>query len=129
MALLSRGPRKSSGNRHAVDSRMSVVEHLEDLRRALIISLAGWMVATVVAFVFYSPILQFLIARAGLQKSGIVYLHPAGAFGLALTIALVVGLAASAPIIISQVWWFVSPGLHDHEKRLALPLVGATSFF
>jgi sec-independent protein translocase protein TatC len=130
MALLSRGPRKSSGNRHDVDSRMSVVEHLEDLRRALIITLAGWMVATVVAFIFYGPILRLLIVRAGLEsQGGLHYLHPAGAFSLALTIALVVGLVGSAPITFSQIWWFVSPGLHDHEKRLALPLIFATSFF
>ncbi len=129
MALLSRGRRTSSGKRRDVDARMSVVEHLEDLRRALIISVAAWMLVTIVAFVFSSPILQFLIRRAGLQKSGIVFLHPAGAFTLELTIALVVGLAAAAPIIIWQAWWFVSPGLHNHEKRLAMPLIVATSFF
>ena len=109
---------------------MSVVEHLEDLRRALIITLAGWMVATVVAFIFYGQVLRFLIVRAGLENlGGLHYLHPAGAFSLALTIALVVGLVGSAPITFSQIWWFVSPGLHDHEKRLALPLIFATSFF
>lgn len=108
---------------------MSVVEHLEDLRRALIISVAGWLVATVVAFIFFPQILHFLIVRAGLEKTGLVFFHPAGAFMLGLTIALVVGLVASAPITFSQIWWFVSPGLHAHEKRLALPLIGATSFF
>jgi sec-independent protein translocase protein TatC len=129
MALLSRGRRASSGKRRDVDARMSVVEHLEDLRRALIISVAGWLVATVVGFVFYQPVLHFLIVRAGLEKSGIYFLHPAGAFTLALTIAFVVGLAASSPVTISQVWWFVSPGLHHHEKRLALPLMAATIVF
>jgi sec-independent protein translocase protein TatC len=107
---------------------MSVVEHLEDLRRALIISLVAWAVTTVVAFVFYNPILHFLIVRAGLEH-GVVYLHPAGAFTLGLTVALVVGLAGAAPVVIYQIWWFVSPGLHEHEKRLALPLISATIFF
>jgi sec-independent protein translocase protein TatC len=129
MALLSRGRRSSSEKRRDVDARMSVVEHLEDLRRALIISLAGWLLATIVAFVFAGPILQFLIRRAGLEKSGVIFLHPAGGFTLELTVAFVVGLAVSAPITISQVWWFVSPGLHEHERRLALPLIAATSFF
>jgi sec-independent protein translocase protein TatC len=129
MALLSRGPRSSSNKRRDVDARMSVVEHLEDLRRVLIISLAGWLIATVVAFIFYSPILSFLIRRAGLERSGVYFLHPAGAFTLALTIAFVVGLAASSPITISQIWWFVRPGLHEHERRLVLPLIMATIAF
>jgi sec-independent protein translocase protein TatC len=108
---------------------MSIVKHLEDLRRALIIAVIGWLVATVVAFVFWQPILHFEILRAGLEKVGLFFFAPAGAFMLGLKIALVVGLAGAAPIIFWQIWWFVSPGLHDHEKRLALPLIAATTFF
>jgi len=126
MALLFRGRRNSSAPRD-VDARMSVVEHLEDLRRALIIALAGWLVATVVAFLFWRPIYDFLIHRAGLEK--VYFFAPTGAFMLGLKIAFVVGLVAASPIVFWQIWWFVSPGLHDHEKRLALPLIGATTFF
>ncbi len=129
MALKIRGRSSSPSAKRSPDGRMSVVEHLEDLRRALIISAIGWFVATVVAFVFWGRIFEFLIGRAGLQKSGVFYFHPAGAFTIGLTIALVVGLVGAAPVIFSQVWWFVSPGLHEHEKKLALPLVAATSFF
>ena len=130
MALLSRGGASTSGKeRRNRDGRMSIVEHLEDLRRALIISMAGWLIATVVAFVFWSEILHFEIVRSGLEKTGVFYLAPAGAFTLGLRIALVVGLMGAAPIVFWQIWWFVSPGLHEHEKRLALPLIFATSFF
>src|SRR5262245_2633901 len=130
MALLSRGGASTSGkDRRNADGRMSIVEHLEDLRRALIISMAGWLAATVVAFVFWQNILSFEVYRAGLEKLGLVYFAPAGAFTLGLRIALVVGLVGAAPIVFWQIWWFVSPGLHEHEKRLALPLIFATSFF
>ena len=108
---------------------MSIVEHLEDLRRALIISLIGWAVATVIAFVFWQRILEFLIYRANLQKTGLIFLAPTGAFMMGLKIAFVVGLVGAAPIVFWQLWWFVSPGLHVHEKRLALPLILATTFF
>ena len=128
MALLSRGRRTSSEKRSA-DGRMSIVEHLEDLRRCLIISAIGWLVATIVAFVFWQRILTALIVRAGLEQKGLFFTHPAGAFTVGLTIALVVGLVVSAPIIFWQAWTFVSPGLHEHERRLALPLIFATSFF
>lgn len=126
MALLHRGRRATPRDEEA---RMSIVEHLEDLRRALIISVAGWLVATIVAFVFWQRELQFLIDRAGLGKTGLYFLAPAGGFTLGLKIAFVVGLVAAAPIIFWQIWWFVSPGLHQHEKRLILPMIGATSVF
>jgi sec-independent protein translocase protein TatC len=128
MALLFRGRRTSSGKR-SDGARMSIVEHLEDLRRALIISVVGWLAATVVAFIFWQPVLNFEILRAGLEKSGVVFFAPVGAFMLGLRIALVIGLVGAAPIIIWQIWWFVSPGLHEHEKRLALPMIFATSLF
>jgi sec-independent protein translocase protein TatC len=128
MALLSRGRRPSSETRSA-DGRMSIVEHLEDLRRCLIISAIGWFAVTIVAFVFWQRILHLLIVRAGLEKSGLFFTGPAGAFTVGLTIALVVGLVGAAPIIFWQIWTFVSPGLHEHERRLALPLIFATSFF
>ncbi len=129
MALLFRGRRRESPGKRHDDARMSIVEHLEDLRRALIISLIGWIAMTIVAFVFWKPILEFLIRRANLTESGLIFLAPTGGFMIGLKIAFVVGLVAAAPVIIWQIWWFVSPGLHDHEKRLIVPLIGATSFF
>ena len=133
MALLLRGRRKSSGRRDD-DGRMSVVEHLEDLRRALIISLIGWAVMTVIAYVFHNKILELVIDRTNIHgllhgTPTLIVNTPTGAFMIGLKIALVVGLIGAAPIIIWQIWWFVSPGLHRHEKRLVLPLIGATSFF
>lgn len=127
MPLLTRNRKPTKGR--AGDATMSVVEHLEDLRRALIISLIGWLAATIAAFAFWQKILEFLIVRAGLQKSGLIFLAPTGGFMIGLKIAFVVGLVGAAPIIFWQAWWFVSPGLHEHEKRVSLPLIGATSFF
>lgn len=127
MALLTRGRRGSAAR--DPEGRMSIVQHLEDLRRALIISLIGWLAVTIVAFIFWKQILEFLIYRAGLQKTGLIFLAPTGAFMIGLKIAFIVGLVGAAPIIFWQLWWFISPGLHVHEKRLILPLIGATSFF
>jgi sec-independent protein translocase protein TatC len=46
-----------------------------------------------------------------------------------LQVAMVVGLVGAVPFIIWQVWWFVSPGLHPHERRFVLPMILATSSF
>ena len=106
---------------------MSVIEHLEALRRALIISIAAWTVATVVAWFFSTTVLTFLIHRSGLENA--FFLSPTGAFFLRFKVALYMGIVAAAPVLFWQAWWFVSPGLYRHEKRVILPLIGATSAF
>ena len=106
---------------------MSVIEHLEALRRALIIMLAAWGVATIGAFFVSGRVVQLLIERAGIGKA--IYLAPAGGFLIELKVALYLGLILAAPVVIQQIWWFVSPGLHRHERRLMLPLIFATTFF
>jgi len=106
---------------------MSVIQHLEALRRALIVILIAWGVATVAAFFVSGRVVQLLIERAGIGKA--IYLAPAGGFLIELKVALYLGLILAAPVVIQQIWWFVSPGLHRHERRLMLPLIFATTFF
>jgi sec-independent protein translocase protein TatC len=106
---------------------MSVIEHLEALRRALIISLAAWGLTTVAAFFVSGQLVGLLVRRAGITQA--VYLHPAGGVITTLVVAVYIGFILAAPIVIQQVWWFVSPGLHRHERRVILPLVVATIFF
>lgn len=106
---------------------MSVIEHLEALRRALIVALIAWGVATIGAFFVSGRVVQLLIERAGIGKA--VYLAPAGGFLIELKVAVYLGLVLAAPVVIQQIWWFVSPGLHRHERRLMLPLILATTFF
>jgi sec-independent protein translocase protein TatC len=106
---------------------MSVIEHLEALRRALIIAIIAWGVATIGAFFVSGRVVQLLFARAGIGKA--VYLAPAGGFLIELKVAVYLGLVLAAPVVIQQIWWFVSPGLHRHERRLMLPLILATTFF
>src|SRR5918911_1055038 len=56
--------------------------------------------------------------------------NPTGFFMLMLKIALYLGFVLAFPVIVQQAWWFVSPGLHAHEKRVILPiLAGSIVFF
>jgi sec-independent protein translocase protein TatC len=106
---------------------MSVIEHLEALRRVLIVIIAAWAVTTIAAFFVSGQVVEWLVSRAGLGKA--IYLGP-GSFVLTrLQVALYIGLIVAAPIVIQQIWWFVSPGLHRHERRLTLPLIVASIVF
>ncbi|OLB86195.1 MAG: twin-arginine translocase subunit TatC [Chloroflexi bacterium] len=109
------------------EQRMSLIEHLEALRRALIISLIAWSAATIAAIFVAGKVITFLITRAGIGHA--IYLQPGGGVLLQLKVALYIGIVLAAPVIIQQVWWFVSPGLHPHERRYVLPLVVATIVF
>jgi sec-independent protein translocase protein TatC len=106
---------------------MSIIEHLEALRRALIVSMIAWGVATVAAFFVSGQVISLLITRAGVGHG--IFLAPAGGLLLSLKVAMYLGFIVAAPIVIQQVWWFVSPGLHRHERRLILPLIVATIIF
>jgi sec-independent protein translocase protein TatC len=122
--VLHRAPRNQLP---AEEPRMSVIEHLEALRRVLIISLIAWAATTVAAFFISPRVIDFLIKRSGIGHA--VYLQLAGGVLLEVKVALYIGLVLAAPVVIQQVWWFVSPGLHAHERRFILPLIASTIFF
>jgi sec-independent protein translocase protein TatC len=106
---------------------MSVIEHLEALRRALIISLIAWAATTFAAFFISGQVIGLLIKRAGIGHA--YYLQLTGGVVLQLKVALYIGLVIAAPVVIQQIWWFVSPGLHRSERRFMAPLIIATIVF
>jgi sec-independent protein translocase protein TatC len=128
VALLDRVLQRGPGTKVPVeDERMSVIEHLEALRRALIISLAAWVIATFAAFFVAGRVITYLITRAGITHA--VTLQPAGGVTNTLKVAMYIGVILASPVVIQQAWWFVSPGLRQAERRFILPLIVATIFF
>src|SRR6266550_3372244 len=106
---------------------MSGIEHLEALRRMLIISIIAWAVATIAAIFIAGHVITFLVERAGIGHA--IYLQPGGGVLLQLKVAMYIGVVLAGPVIIQQIWWFVSPGLHPKERRFVLPLVVSTIVF
>ncbi len=107
---------------------MSVIEHLEALRRALIVSLVAWAITTVASFFIAGQVIGLLVKRAGISHA--YYFAPTGGVILELQVAMYIGLVIAAPVVIQQIWWFVrGPGLHSHERRFILPLIVATIVF
>jgi sec-independent protein translocase protein TatC len=108
---------------------MTLVEHLEELRKRMIISCVAVIVASVVAFVFWQPILRFLLTP--LPNAAIALPHDSAqklvqheigeAFMVALKLALAVGIAVASPVVLYQLWAFISPGLTRRERKYALP--------
>jgi len=100
--------------------------HHRELQWRLGASIAMIIAASAVAYVFIEPIAQLCVDplfAASPYIHSLVYTNLPEAFITYLTLALLVGLAASYPFILYQFWAFISPGLHRHEKRLTLTVV------
>jgi len=120
-------PRRTPGE-------MPFLEHLEELRWRLVWSLGALGAGFLVAFAVVSkldiirmlsrPVLPYLHGRK------LVYTHPGDPFTIVLNAALVLGVLIASPIIAYQVWAFISPALHRHEKRVVVPvMIGAAVLF
>ena len=114
------------------ERRMTVVEHLQDLRRVLIVSLSAWAAATVVAAVFNHFLLGVLeypltslLAKHNHLISRPIITSPTELVTIPVEVAMVGGLVLALPVILWQVWTFVCPGLRRVERRFALPFVAS----
>ena len=100
---------------------MSLVDHLAELRRRIAIALLAVAAGTVVGFILAPRILDVLKAPYGADP--LILLAPGEGFFIYLKIALVTGVVLGMPVILWQLWRFISPGLTRQERRLARPWV------
>src|SRR5437879_4205676 len=100
---------------------MTIVEHLEELRVRLLISLVAFGVATIIGYLFVERILALLLKPVG----QVVFLAPTEAFFVRLKVAALAGVFLSLPVILYQIWRFVSVGLTPTERRDSLSRIPA----
>ena len=115
-------------------AEMPFLDHLEELRWRLIWSLLALTVGVAIGFVLVLRFDLLTVLQAPLtphlKGQTLVYTNPTDPFSIALTTAFIVGTIIALPVIIYQVWGFVSPALYRHEKRVVIPLlVGAVALF
>ncbi len=107
---------------------MSLVDHLSELRRRLMISAAAILVGSVIGFYFAARIISFL--KAPLDLNGpLVALGIGDAFFINLKIAIATGIVLAMPVLLYELWAFISPGLTPHERKVARPWVPLALFF
>lgn len=111
---------------------MTLVEHLTELRRRVIVAVVAYAATGVVCFVFYPHILSFLKAPyCRVAPNCTLYItSPLDGLSLRVEIAAYGGLVLASPVFLWELWRFVTPGLLSHEKRYAVPFVAsAVAFF
>lgn len=100
-----------------MDKPLTLLEHLSELRKRIIISLLAIGIATIVSFSFSSQLLKVLKLPASGLIEKLVFFSPEGAFLIYLRIALFSGIIISMPVILYQLWAFVNPAIEERFKR------------
>lgn len=109
---------------------MTLLEHLEELRRRIIIVVVCILVGAAAGFVLSKPVLELLRAPLPDQYDRLVFLSPASPFAAQLKIAGFLGIGFAMPIILYNIWRFVTPGLTKRERGLVWPMIlGALVLF
>jgi sec-independent protein translocase protein TatC len=108
---------------------MSLVDHLTELRSRIVRSILAVVLGSAVGFYFAQPIEGLLTNPLPASALPLQVLDPGGAFGIALRIAVIVGIILAMPILLYQLWAFVSPGLTPSERRSLRPWIPLALFF
>jgi sec-independent protein translocase protein TatC len=108
--------------RAAMD-KMPFMEHLGELRIRIVRALIALLIGLGIALPFSERITDFLARPVTKLGHKLVFTAPGEAFWVQMKVALITGLFISAPGILWQVWAFIAPGLHAHEKKYAAPFV------
>src|SRR6266436_22836 len=111
---------------------MGFLDHLEELRRRIVYSIAAvalgffacWWKVERIYDVMQLPIMDALRNNGMSEK--LVYLNPTEPFNLYLKISALAGLFLTSPFVLYQVWMFISPGLYRKEKRYVVPFMIST---
>jgi sec-independent protein translocase protein TatC len=104
---------------------MSLIEHLEELRKRILISLAAITVGMVGCYIFKGWVLELLVDPLGDRE--LITLSPTESFMTVFKVAAYGGLIIASPVVIYQIWAFVRPGLRTKEQRVVLLATAVTS--
>jgi sec-independent protein translocase protein TatC len=115
----------------AVEQKMSFLEHLGELRKRILWSLVAVLGGLVIALNFTDRLMKFVRRPfdAAIPGTKLVFLTPTEAFWVYMKVALIAGCVLALPFVLYQIWGFVAPGLHTHERRFAIPFVIVGSLF
>ncbi len=111
---------------------MSLLEHLEELRRRFIHVIAALVLGFFVAYGFHERIFSFMqepitfaLHKHHLDERLVIH-NPVDGFNAYLKLSFLAGALVAAPYVLYQIWLFISPGLYKHEKRYVWPFMLAT---
>ncbi|MBT2690264.1 twin-arginine translocase subunit TatC [Bacillus sp. ISL-47] len=104
------------------DKELNLVDHLDELRKRLIITAAGFIVFFIAGFVYVKDIYQWLVKDLDVK---LIVLGPSDIIWVYFMLATVIAVAGTIPVLAFQIWLFVKPALTAAERRVSLSYVPA----
>lgn len=109
-----------------MEEKQTFIEHLEELRKRLIIALIAVGIGFGICYIFAKEIFQLLmipLIKALPAGASMIFTSLPEAFFTYLKVALLAGIFVASPVVLYQIWLFVAPALYSHEKKYAIPFV------
>lgn len=113
-------------------AKMSFLEHLAELRKRLFYSILSIVIGFAVAAPFAKEIFGVVakpLTNVMAPGQKLAFTRLAEPFVLYMKVSLIAGILLAAPLVVLQLWLFISPGLYRHEKRYAVPFIFSASIF
>jgi sec-independent protein translocase protein TatC len=124
----------SSQAENELGGAMTFFEHLTELRKRIINSLASVVIGALIGWIVAPHFVNWIVApmtralkEAHLEPK-LVYSHPAGLLNLLITLSIYIGIVIASPWILYQVWLFVAPALYKHERSAITGFLFSTVF-
>ncbi len=102
------------------DKELSLVQHLTEFRNRLMVACIAIAITTAISFLFTTDIIKLLLIPAHVTK--LIALSPTENFTTYFRVALFSGFALSMPVILYEIYAYIDPALHPHERKFALTL-------
>jgi sec-independent protein translocase protein TatC len=117
-------------------SKMSFLEHLDELRKRLIYICWSLLAGCIVAYLFIQKIVDFvmkpmytILSQQPTGGAKLIFTAGPEGFMLYVKIGFIAGIFLASPLVLYQVWKFIAPGLYTHEKKFAIPFVVLSTVF
>ena len=116
------------------DDKMPFTQHLEELRKRLIVCAVAIAVGFLIAYAFKEKIFEILMrpwieAMPKGHEAKLIYTAPHEAFFTYLKVSFIGGLGLAVPVVVFQFWRFIAPGLYETERKYLIPVVFFSSVF
>ncbi len=114
------------------ETKLPFTDHLEELRKRLIISVIAVAAGFIVSYFFSKQLFEILMKPlivALPPRSTLIFTSLPEAFFTYLKVSLLAGIFIASPVVLYEIWAFISPGLYKHEKRYVIPFVFFSSIF
>lgn len=108
------------------EDKQTIIEHLEDLRKSLLISIVAIIIAAFFAFYYSEQILSIIMSPLTSLNENLIVTGVTEAFFVKLKLSFIAGFVLAFPVVVWALWRFVKPALYPHERRYVYILFPVT---